>query len=146
MRTLPIVERVRALARLHGWAIGEHGSMVRDIDLIAVPWTDDASALHILLAAICIKLDLVTLDGDDPHNLKPRTSCRWSILLKSRDAEISKVEYPIRIDRMGVFYPRTFWNPLAIDLCFVDPREPIPPGVPLELPAAEINKPPAVQK
>jgi hypothetical protein len=139
------VDQIRALAKLHGWAIGSHGSMARDIDLIAVPWTEDPSPLHVLLAAICTKLELVTLNGADPHDMTPRTPYRWSTLLKTKDAEVSKIEYPNRLDRMGIFHSRTFWTPPVIDLTFVDPREVIPPVVPSEPPAAEINKSEIVQ-
>jgi hypothetical protein len=37
---IPVVTRI---ARRHGYAIGVHGSMSRDLDLIAVPWVDDAN-------------------------------------------------------------------------------------------------------
>ncbi len=36
--TPAIVESMRIIARKHGWALAQHGTMVRDIDLIAVPW------------------------------------------------------------------------------------------------------------
>lgn len=39
---LPDVAPIRAVARELGWAIGEHGSRERDLDLIAVPWTEEA--------------------------------------------------------------------------------------------------------
>lgn len=35
---LPPVDRIRYLAGEVGYAIGEHGSKERDLDLIAVPW------------------------------------------------------------------------------------------------------------
>ncbi len=38
----PPVDRIRELAREVGYAIGEHGSKERDLDLIAAPWTEDA--------------------------------------------------------------------------------------------------------
>ena len=38
----PCVSLIRNAARSVGYAIGEHGSTVRDLDLIAVPWTVDA--------------------------------------------------------------------------------------------------------
>lgn len=37
---LPDVERIRALAREVGYAIGEHGTKERDLDLIAAPWSE----------------------------------------------------------------------------------------------------------
>lgn len=39
---VPDVAPIRALAREVGYAIGEHGSKERDLDLIAAPWTADA--------------------------------------------------------------------------------------------------------
>lgn len=39
---LPDVDKIRALAKEVGYAIGVHGSQLRDLDLIAAPWTLDA--------------------------------------------------------------------------------------------------------
>lgn len=41
------------IAMRHGYALALHGSMARDLDLIAVPWTDDADPPEKLLKAIC---------------------------------------------------------------------------------------------
>ena len=40
------------IAMRHGYALALHGSMARDLDLIAVPWTEDADALEKLLESI----------------------------------------------------------------------------------------------
>lgn len=40
------------IARARGYALAIHGSMVRDLDLIAVPWTDAAVPAHELVQAI----------------------------------------------------------------------------------------------
>ena len=37
-----LIGPLRAKARELGYAIGVHGSLARDIDLIACPWTEDA--------------------------------------------------------------------------------------------------------
>lgn len=37
-----ILPAVREAARFHGYAIAVHGSLKRDIDLVAIPWTDRA--------------------------------------------------------------------------------------------------------
>jgi hypothetical protein len=37
-----ILPPVREVARFNGYAVAVHGSLKRDIDLIAVPWTDQA--------------------------------------------------------------------------------------------------------
>lgn len=39
---LPDIKLIWKLARQVGYAVGVHGSLKRDFDLIAVPWTDDA--------------------------------------------------------------------------------------------------------
>lgn len=39
---LPSIDKIRELAREVGYAIGVHGSLERDLDLIAAPWTDSA--------------------------------------------------------------------------------------------------------
>ena len=121
--SLPIVDSVRALAKLHGWAIGEHGSLARDIDLIAVPWTADASPMSMLVSALCARLDLVTLDRRpeleelrDPVRFRPFG--RRTLLLASPESVVVKVEHPDH---------RTFWYPPALDISFIDPRE-APPG------------------
>lgn len=38
----PEVEPIRALAKEKGYAVGVHGTLERDLDLIAAPWTDTA--------------------------------------------------------------------------------------------------------
>lgn len=40
------------IAMRHGYALALHGSMTRDLDLIAVPWTEDADSPQVLLEAI----------------------------------------------------------------------------------------------
>ena len=37
-----LLTEMRRVARQDGWAIGVHGSMTRDLDIIATPWTDEA--------------------------------------------------------------------------------------------------------
>jgi hypothetical protein len=46
---LPVI---RETAKDHGYAIGLHGSMVRDLDLIAVPWATTVSHADVLAEAI----------------------------------------------------------------------------------------------
>ncbi|MGE3840032.1 MAG: hypothetical protein AB7I50_00450 [Vicinamibacterales bacterium] len=50
-----IIEPLRARARELGYALGVHGSLARDIDLIAVPWTDDAVPARELAEALLEK-------------------------------------------------------------------------------------------
>lgn len=48
------VPAIREAARACGYAIGLHGSMRRDLDLIAVPWRDGASSKDELAHAIAL--------------------------------------------------------------------------------------------
>lgn len=47
---LPPVDLIRSLAYEVGYAIGEHGSKERDLDVIAAPWTNDAVSCDVLLS------------------------------------------------------------------------------------------------
>lgn len=46
------LDLLRDAARAHGYALSIHGSLSRDLDLIAVPWTDEASDLDTIVAAL----------------------------------------------------------------------------------------------
>lgn len=46
---MPPIDRIRELAKEVGYAIGEHGSRERDLDVIAAPWTDNAVGNYELL-------------------------------------------------------------------------------------------------
>lgn len=47
-----ILPAIREVARSKGYAVAVHGSLKRDIDLIAVAWTDQAVSADELLAAV----------------------------------------------------------------------------------------------
>lgn len=53
---------VREVALKHGYAIGVHGSQKRDLDLIAAPWTPEASDAKTLAKAIAQELNWWILD------------------------------------------------------------------------------------
>jgi hypothetical protein len=46
------IARIRAVARECGYAVAVHGSRKRDLDLIAVPWTEEAVSARGLLDAL----------------------------------------------------------------------------------------------
>lgn len=43
---------LKATAHLHGYALALHGSVQRDVDLVAIPWIDRASDVETLLRAL----------------------------------------------------------------------------------------------
>src|SRR4051812_44504670 len=45
-----VITPFRNIAREHGYALAVHGSLARDIDLVAVPWTEGAGDADALLA------------------------------------------------------------------------------------------------
>jgi len=49
---LELLPKIREAARALGYAIGVHGSLSRDYDLIAVPWTSDAASSDDLAFAV----------------------------------------------------------------------------------------------
>ncbi len=75
---------IREAAREHGYAIGLHGSLRRDMDLIAVPWSDGASDKDALAHAIAIAAVGLTRNGAYQWEVKPSgrvatsLSCCWT--------------------------------------------------------------------
>ena len=84
------IDTIRLVAREHGYAIGVHGSLARDIDLIAVPWVEEASAGDVLARAIEIAIGGFIYNGDMidgqpydrdamPPEVKPHGRLAWSL-------------------------------------------------------------------
>ncbi len=85
-----MVPHLTGIAREYGYAIGLHGSMARDLDLIAVPWTREAAPAEALVEALrdavggSIRNDPQTeanqyaLDTRNPGE-KPHGRRAWSI-------------------------------------------------------------------
>jgi len=48
------VETAREVARAHGYAVAVHGSMMRDLDLIVVPWREECAPADKLLDVLCM--------------------------------------------------------------------------------------------
>ena len=59
---------IRAIAMRVGYGIGLHGSMLTDLDLMAVPWVEGAAPPEVLVQAICGALGgKVVNTADRPH-------------------------------------------------------------------------------
>jgi hypothetical protein len=75
-------------AKSHGYALAIHGSMTRDFDLIAVPWTEDAGepadlirALKTLCGGVFCRTDMDEFyQNGNPHS-KPHGRTAYSIHL-----------------------------------------------------------------
>lgn len=75
-------------ARPHGYAIAVHGSLRRDIDLVAAPWTDEAVDAQVLVDLIVHVVKArnggvaMLLDNDRPMPCeRPHGRLCWSIHL-----------------------------------------------------------------
>lgn len=93
-----LLPKIREVARAAGYAIGVHGSMVRDFDLIAVPWSDSAVSGEELAYQIAVVSGGVIpkqFAFGNPENQnpgkKPHGRLAWTILL-------SEGENPLFID------------------------------------------------
>jgi hypothetical protein len=62
---LPDMQMIWKLAREVGYAVGIHGSLKRDFDLIAAPWTDKAVGNADLVAHLCAGLNAVRIGGPE---------------------------------------------------------------------------------
>lgn len=58
---LPDFNLIWNTAKACGYAVGLHGSMKRDCDLIAVPWVENAKPHKDLIADLCKALDAIVL-------------------------------------------------------------------------------------
>jgi hypothetical protein len=75
------VPRITALAREHGYAIGIHGSLQRDLDLIAVPWSEVASDAETLVVEIAKVVGGFILEHHGAPEKKPHGRLAWTIHL-----------------------------------------------------------------
>lgn len=80
----PDYARVFTMARVWGWnygyAIAMHGSFTRDLDLVAIPWTDSACPPDQLVKLIADAADLAISGA--PGN-KPHGRLAWTLLFKA---------------------------------------------------------------
>lgn len=86
------LKTAREVAKEYGYALGVHGSQVRDLDLIAAPWTFDARPAEDMVHAICGAVKGIIIDFPDAipqdetkHNpvFRPHGRRAWSIQLGS---------------------------------------------------------------
>lgn len=103
---IDIIENVRLIAKSHGYAIAIHGTLIRDIDLVAIPWIDGAAPMRLLLADIITKTGYARMDKDSAGPDKPHG--RYAVLLKHPEAKVTS-----QVDG------KTGWTPKILDISFV---------------------------
>ena len=81
-----VIRPLRERARELGWAVSIHGSLERDIDLIAVPWTERAhepDALVNSFRQVLTKLYGIGLEvGPNCEHPKPHGRLCWSFWIR----------------------------------------------------------------
>lgn len=76
-----IYPALAAAARTKGYALALHGSLQRDLDLVAIPWTDDAADPKDLLSVLCEEFDIETNNPLGMPMAKPHGRLCWTIPL-----------------------------------------------------------------
>lgn len=84
---LSLLPAVQAAAKGCGYAIGLHGSVQRDLDLIATPWVDEAKTAQELIEAIRLAVNgHIGVSGNGKEfSEKPHGRRAWSIHLAKND-------------------------------------------------------------
>ncbi len=68
-------------ARSHGYALAVHGSMQFDLDLVCIPWTDDAVEPEVLITALRSSIGWTDRDGPWSREEKPHGRIAWIVPL-----------------------------------------------------------------
>ena len=76
---------LQEVARQHGYALACYGSMATDLDLVAFPWSEEATDAEALIEAI--RGSVGGTIGDERHNdtnptLRPHGRKVWAIFLQ----------------------------------------------------------------
>lgn len=72
-----LAEKARSL----GYALALHGSLQRDLDIIAVPWTATAADPVDLVAALCDEFNVAPNHDMTKPERKPHGRLAWSVPL-----------------------------------------------------------------
>jgi hypothetical protein len=77
-----VFTKARCVAWAYGYALAMHGSFTRDLDLIAVPWTERACDAEHLVRVIETKADLrITVEAE--AGKKPQGRMTWTLMFKT---------------------------------------------------------------
>jgi len=85
-----LIHALRYVALRYGYAICVHGSLKRDIDLVAIPWRETATNAEALIQALTKTTEhIVGIARERPHDrspeVKPHGRKAWAIYLSHLD-------------------------------------------------------------
>lgn len=63
----------------HGWALAVHGSLARDMDLIAVPWSEAVDDPETVIDEICSHFDIRVIDAPERVGIKNHGRIAYTI-------------------------------------------------------------------
>ena len=88
---------VRAVAKAYGYSVGSHGSRLRDLDLVAVPWTADATSAQDLADAVGKAIAAAGGPGENdlPKNYKGGPMPNGTVSPPNRNGPHGRVGYSI---------------------------------------------------
>lgn len=97
-----LLPAITDVAKQHGYSIAVHGSLTRDFDLIAFPWTDDVSDPEILLFGIMDAIGMKEIDK--------------SITIKSgaEQKPHNRIAYAVQLG-MGLYIDLSIFKAVRID-------------------------------
>lgn len=87
---------LRQAARELGWALALHGSLSKDLDLLAVPWTEDAASEDALVRAIVEAASGFISRSDKDTREKPHGRRAYTIHLGSSGGYVDLSVMPQR--------------------------------------------------
>lgn len=95
-----LLSPMQMAARGCGYALAVHGSLARDIDLIAVPWTEQADDPKLMVERLCGVLSglvgRAVVISSESWTVKPHGRQALTILLPGNCPEIDLSIMPIR--------------------------------------------------
>lgn len=84
------------IARVYGYALAVHGSLARDMDLVAIPWTDSAQEPEYVLKAFCQEFSLKIVGG--PPTRMPNGRLTYTLALMFGECFIDLSFMPVMKD------------------------------------------------
>lgn len=91
--------RIAEICREHGYAAAVHGSMVKDFDIICIPWVEDVSSPEVVIDELQNELHLKGI----PENpgLKPHGRKVWTLTFSWGSSYLDLGFMPIGNTRAG---------------------------------------------
>lgn len=87
---------LREAAHGVGYALALHGSLTKDLDVVAVPWTDSAAPTGELVKAVCEAAGGFT--HPDGPKVQPHGRMTWTIFLGSTGGYVDLSVMPRRLE------------------------------------------------